>query len=134
MLFLQFSKKRLSAISLFILALWVSGGCGPSKEPGGLISGHVMSSESEAIGSCVVGLYNPVTFENFGTRVDLLGKFEIKDVPFGDYKVMVGQLPSNEMEYIFDTRIPKKYRDKNTSGIRVSVVGVDREVLDIVIK
>ena len=74
---------------------------------------------------------NPAKHRN---RVDATGTFEIEDIPFGDYQVIVGQMPSNNMEYVFDKRIPKKYRDKKTSGITVSVAGVEAKVLDIVIE
>ena len=65
--------------------------------------------------------------------VDEQGKFEIKDVPFGEYEAAVKQvLDPHEPGHIpFDKRIPRKYRSGGTSGIAVSIQSEDEVVIAI---
>ena len=66
-----------------------------------------------------------------GGTVDEFGNFQIKNVPFGEYQVWVCQKPSNDPNFVLDTRIPKKYRRKETSEVTVSVETADEVVLNI---
>jgi len=113
----------------FVLILLVSVcvGCGPEKEPMGLISGTV-TVKGEALGECKVAAYSPDTSRTSGGTVDEQGNFEIKNVPLGDYQIWFYPKPSNDPNHVPNIRIPMKYLKKETSGISASVKEKAEEV------
>ena len=118
------------AIVLAILVLTISAGCGPPKEPMGLLTGSVMS-KGEVCGDCQIALYEPTDMRSIGAAVDASGNFRLEDIPFGEYRVMVLQKPTNDQVEVFDQRIPKRYRETSTSGFRVSIKTPEEVVLNL---
>ena len=125
------SRFGLVAIPLAI-ALFTLSGCGGGKEivPVGSVSGTV-KSDGEICGDCLMAVFNPQTKRSRSCRVGESGTYELKDLPFGDYEITMVQKPTNEPIATFDKRIPKKYRDIKTSGLRVSIVSEEPVVYDI---
>lgn len=121
---------RFLAFALILLSASASIGCGSSEEPMGLLSGSVMSG-GQACGNCKIAIYDPKTMRSIGTTVNETGTFVMNDVPFAEYQVTVQQKPTNDMVEVFDTRIPRKYRNTDTSGITVSFETADEVVLNI---
>ena len=116
------SRLSLLAIALFTVSLV---GCGDSApETSGTLTGTVKSG-GEVCGDCTIAIYNPKTLLRRGCIVGESGKFELKDVPFGDYEVTVSQKPTNAAKEVFDKRIPKKYRSKKTSELSVSITSAE---------
>ena len=122
------SKLSLLAVILFMLSL---AGCGDSvSSNSGALTGTVKSG-GEVCGDCVIAVFNPKTMLRRGCMVGESGEFELKDIPFGDYEVTVNQKPTNDFEVVFDKRIPKKYRNKKTSELSVSITSAEPVVFDI---
>ena len=114
-------------IGLFSLAFIVAitAGCSEPKQPSGDLTGTVLSN-GENVGDCIVSLYNLSTKKNVGGKVNEEGKFLITELSLGDYSIAVLQRTSNNPEpEPFDKRIPKKYRNRKTSGFEVTIVEGD---------
>lgn len=96
-------------------------GCDNSP-PTGDLSGKIFF-EDEPVGDCIVGLRDPVTTRLIGGKVDLEGKFEITEIPLGNYELLINQRTTNEIkEEPFDKRIPRRYRASTTSGFTKEIV------------
>ncbi|WP_148619063.1 carboxypeptidase regulatory-like domain-containing protein [Mariniblastus fucicola] len=109
--------------SVFCLLLFIVPmiGCGDPGPPTGDLSGTVYFND-EIVGDCRVMVYSQNTKRWLGAKVDLEGKFKITEVPTGEYQVAVGQRTTNAAtEEPFDERIPKPFRDVETSGFVVAV-------------
>ena len=117
--------------SAYVITAFCNDG---SQEPTGVIKGSVVSANGEAIGDCRIAMYNRESKLSIGAKVDESGAFEMPAVPFGEYQVMVDQTPANDLEYVVDKRMPKKFRDRATSGLTVSVTAADEKVFDIELK
>ena len=128
------SGSRLTVIIPTALALLVFAGCGRENvEPMGTLSGSVMSGD-EIIGDCKVGIFNSATLRSISATVNEQGAYRIKEIPFGEYTVWVSPKPVFSNEPIVDPRLPKKYLNKETSGIVVAIPTVDEVKLDIDLK
>ena len=129
----EMSQAPLSSRGLFVvvLAAFLLSGCGePPPATTGILNGTVKSG-GEVCGDCRVSIFNPKTLLSRGGSVNESGKFEIKDIPFGDYEIIVGQQPTSDRAEVFDKRIPAKYRDPKTSGFKASFTGPEPVTLDI---
>jgi len=122
------NKFFLATIALAMVTL--SGCGGPPPEPVGSLTGLVTSG-GQACGDCNIAVFNPATLKSHGGRVDAEGRYEIKNLPFGEYEITMVQRPSNAVVEVFDKRIPRKYRDPKTSGLTASVTSNDPVELDI---
>lgn len=114
---------RVRSITFVAIAFVFSGaiGCGPPPDPIGNLTGTVMSN-GENVGDCVIALYSPTTKRTVGGRADDTGKYEVKEIPLGNYNVSVLQRPFNgAANEPFDKRIPQKFRDRKTSGFEVEI-------------
>ena len=129
---LHLNKWRSKVLTLAMLTV-VLAGCGSSGEPVGLLTGSI-AVDGKPIDKCRVVVYEPTTLVNIGARVDESGKYELKNIPFGEYQVSVTPEPTNDAVYVPDRRIGRKYRNKDTSGITVSIQAVDTKVLDIALE
>jgi len=96
----------------------------------GTLVGTVTSS-GKACGDCRISLFNSKTFLSRGGRVDEAGNYEVKNIPFGDYDIYMYQLPTNDVVEVFDKRIPKKFRNKKTSGLNASFTSEDPVTLNV---
>jgi len=109
--------------ALFCVTLFfVFSGCrGEAKPPSGELVGKVLSN-GELVGDCVVAIYNPTTKKSMGAKVDAQGEFTIPEIPLGEYKVTVSQMPSSSAKNPpFDKRIPKEYRNRKTTDLKVEI-------------
>ena len=116
------TNRRLFLLSaVFAMVAIPLAGCGgPPPEPVGSLTG-VVTSGGEICGDCNIAVYNPATLKSHGGRVDSEGRYEVKNLPFGEYTITMVQKPTNAVVEVFDKRIPKKYRDPKTSGLAASV-------------
>ena len=126
---LQVSNNKWSLFAVALLTLSLSG-CGDAVPDNlGALNG-TLKSGGEACGNCLVRFFNSETSRSYGCKVEELGTFE-KELPFGEYQVAVVQEPTNDSKEVFDKRIPKKYRNKTTSGLIVSITSGEPAVLNI---
>lgn len=123
------SKRTLLAVSLLAFSL---AGCekAPTPDPTGTLIGTVKSG-GEICGDCRISLFNSKTFLSRGGRVDESGNYEVKNIPFGDYDIYMYQTPTNAVVEVFDERIPKKYRNKKSSGLKASLTSSEPVTLNI---
>ena len=98
-----------------------------------MLSGTVRSN-GEICGDCRVGISDPVSKGSKGYTVGESGTYVFNGIPDGEYQVTVYQTPSIEASPKFDKRIPKKYRQPETSGLTVSLKQGEAVVLDIDMK
>lgn len=123
-----FSCSRCFYLALFVACVLAWGGCDNNEAPTGKLLGAV-SSSGEAVGDCIVSLYNPTSKRAIGGKVDDDGNFLIKKMPLGTYNIAVLQRTTNEAtNEPFDKRIPAKYRDRKTSGFQVTISEGDNSV------
>jgi len=119
------SAKLLSAASLFVALLLA--GCTP-QEPFGTISGKV-TRDGSPVSDCRVLVYNTSSRRTIGCPVKEDGTFFYKKLVPGEYQAAVLQAPSYTAEQApFDKRIPKKYRDRKTSGFEITVEEGDNQL------
>ena len=123
------SKFQITSIAFSAMML-LTIGCGPAPEPMGTLSGSVKSGD-KPIGNCRIGIFCPETNQSISASVDDSATYKLDEIPFGEYQVWVSQMPTNAHEVVLDPRIPKKYRDKKTSGLTVSLNSTDEVVYDI---
>ena len=123
-----FSKLSLFAFGLIAFSFVGCGG--PPEAPTGTLKGTVKSG-GELCGNCMVSIADANTLERRGCNVGESGSYEVKDVPFGEYKVRVVRLPSNLDVNVEDDRIPKKYSRLETSGLKASITSAEPVILDI---
>ena len=117
--------------ALLLLGLLVTAiGCGPKPEPSGTLVGTVKSG-GELCNNCNVSVASTNSHFRRGVRVDDSGGFEIKGLPFGDYRVNVGQRPTNDDTNTFDKRIPEKFRRAETSGLTATISSEEPVTLNI---
>ncbi len=102
--------------------LFAFNGCSGKKEPPtGELLGKVFSND-ELVSDCVVAIYSPTSKLSLGARVDGQGEFTISKIPPGEYIVTVAQMPSNSAKNApFDKRIPKQYRGRKTTDLKVEI-------------
>lgn len=113
-----FSQLTAALILFCIVCLGCSTDNGP---PTGNLTG-VVQNGNEVVGDCKVALFSSLTKRTKGAKVGPDGKYEIAEIPTGDYSVFVLQKPSEtDKELPFDKRIPQKFRDPKTSGLSVSI-------------
>jgi len=99
----------------------------------GALTGSVMIGK-ETIGDCKVGIRHVTTDKGIAATVDEAGVYKLGEIPFGEYQVWVYPSPAYSLKVKNDKRIPKKYRNKDTSGITVSIDAVEEKEFDIVLK
>ena len=114
----QFSKLSQSTILLVLLCLSLCfTGCEEPSDPVGTITGTVTSNGEILVPQIRVLAIHAGTTRTRAAMVNDDGKYIIKDIPLGDYKLAVLQKPHfNAVADPFDERIPEKYRSVNTSG------------------
>lgn len=123
-------SSRMSLLAVVLLTLSLVGCDDSASEASGTLTGTVKSG-GEVCGDCTIAIFNPETLLRRGCIVGESGEFELKEIPFGDYEVTVGQKPTNSPDPVFDKRIPKKYRSKKTSGLSVSITSAEPVVFNI---
>lgn len=126
------NRRGLLAASTALTLLFLLSGCNDagSAVPMGSVSGTV-TSNGEICGDCMLALFNTQSLRSYGGRINASGTYEVKNLPFGDYKITMVQKPTNEVNEVFDKRIPKKYRDEKSSGLSVSIDSEEQVVYDI---
>ncbi|MDB2687061.1 hypothetical protein N9Y42_07590 [Mariniblastus sp.] len=124
---LQTLVSRLNLLAIALVMFSLSGCGGPPPAPTGTLSGTVKSG-GELCGDCRITLYNPTSLKTKGGVVDESGTYEVKGIPFGDYDVSMYQTPTNAVVEVFDERIPKKFRNTKTSGLKVSITAEEPSV------
>jgi len=107
-----------------LLAVCFFAGCSESKDPVGSISGQI-TLKGDGYSDCKASIYCETSFVSRASQVEPTGTFEIKDVPPGDYIVMVYPKPVETPDEGRDppdrSPIPKKFRTRKTSELTVSV-------------
>lgn len=116
------AKTTCIAVIFSATLLVIFSGCsGEAGPPSGELIGKVLS-DGELVSDCVVAIYNPTTKKSMGAKVDGQGEFTIAEIPLGEYKVTVSQMPSNSAKNPpFDKRIPKQYRNRKTTDLKVEI-------------
>ena len=128
---LQTLTSRFNLLAIALVMFSLSGCGGPPPEPTGTLSGTVKSG-GEPCGDCRITVYNPTTLKTSGAVVDESGTYEVKNLTFGDYEISMYQTPTNAVVEVFDERIPKKFRNTKTSGLKASITSEEPSVtLDI---
>jgi len=120
---LQASSKTVLGFSL--LAICFVLGCAESKSPTGSVAGKI-TAKGQVFSDCRVSIYCPQSSLNLGSRVNAEGVFEIKDVPPGDYVVVVFPIPKEQKEGFGpdppDTSpIPKQFRTREKTNISLKI-------------
>lgn len=122
--------SKLSLFAIGLIAFSLTGCPGPNEDPTGTLKG-TLKSGGEICGNCLISIADGKTLVRRGGIVDESGAYELKKVPFGDYKVRIVQIPDNRDVEIFDDRIPNKYRKVETSGLSASITSSEPVTLDI---
>lgn len=118
------SIYKLSLLAVALLALSLSGCLSTASEELGSLTG-TLKSKGKACGDCLIAVFNTKTLKSYGCKVEESGTFELNELPLGEYQVSVVQEPTNDAREVFDKRIPKKYRNKSTSGLNVSITSTE---------
>ncbi|MDB4766787.1 hypothetical protein OAG71_03765 [bacterium] len=66
-----------------------------------------------------------------GGNVGDSGSFEVKGIPYGEYKIRIVRMPSNLDVEVVDERIPDKYKNVGTSGLTASITSEEPVTLNI---
>jgi len=121
------SRVKLVSFAAVVL-LSAAIGCEPPKDPVGKLTG-VVTGNGEIVGDCVILLYNPSTKRSVGGKADDDGKYQVNNIPLGNYIVSILQRTTNDPKpEPFDKRIPKKFRDRKTSGFEVEIKDGDNQM------
>ena len=129
----QFSNFKIGLFTCALITFSFSlVGCGePAPElPPGMLSGTVRSN-GEICGDCRVQISDPASGGSKGYTVDESGIYVFNNIPYSDYNVVVIQKPTNDPNPPFDKRIPKKFRQPETSGLKVTLKEGEPVVFDI---
>ena len=125
----QTLTSKFSILSCVFLLMFAMAGC-EKAEPTGTLIGTV-KSKGEICDNCLISIASTETLFRRGGGVNEEGAFKLRDIPFGEYRVRVVQMPTNRTEKVFDKRIPKKYRRVETSGLTASIPTEEPVVLEI---
>ena len=117
---LMFSTIKLLSVVVAVLAI---NGCSSSKtEDVGMISGK-LTLNGEPFISSKVSIYNSELLVRRAANVKSGGNFEMKQIPPGDYSVIVLSKPlEDEAEFLrVKKMIPAKLRSHDSSDLSVTV-------------
>ena len=110
-------------VACVLFAVSTLSGCS-SGDTVGSVTGQIKLN-GELYSDCKVAIYCADTSRSLASKVRE-GTFEIKDVPPGEYVVMVYpihvEVPENAPDPPDTSPIPKKYRARETTEFSVSVV------------
>ena len=121
--------NRLCLYSCFCVLTFAITGCEQPK-PLGTLTGTVRS-KGEICDNCLISIASKETLFRRGGSVNEEGRFTLTDIPFGEYKIRVVQMPTNATKKVNDDRIPKKYRRPETSGLTASIPSAEPVTFDI---
>ena len=97
-------------------------GCKEPSDPVGTITGTVTSNDEVVAPQSQVLAFHLGSTRTRAAMVNEEGKYIIRDIPLGDYKLAVMQKPHfDAVPDPFDETIPKEYRSVNTSGFEFSL-------------